>query len=176
MNRAYRTGLLVLALLPACAVYHYEDHLPGENVVFKDSGNRQAPVEEVAESGSVSPVSSESVAAPSVAAAEPEPAPGVEENRDPNAPPAWTKKTAFDAIERSKQVYYGVGRFYYQAPTKKELDKARAQADERAILELTKIVRASTNIKGDLDGVVIQETWQDNAQMAIYSLAKYTVK
>ncbi len=172
MNRACRTGLLVAALLPACAVYHYEDHLPGENVVFKDAAGRSsegggADSAIVVENNNPSTAPSAVEAPAATETADPS---------DPNAPPAWTKKTSFDAIERSKQVYYGVGRFYYQAPTKKELDKERAQADERAILELTKIVRASTNIKGDLDGVVIQETWQDNAQMAIYSLAKYTVK
>ena len=166
MRRSCQFILLAALLFPACAVYHYEDHLPGENVVFKNSSSDSAGDEVVT---STTPATATSVVS--------EPAPViVAPPADSSAAPAWTKKVAFDDIERGKQVYYGVGRFYYQAPTKKELDKAKAQADERAILELTKIVRSSTDIKGELDGVVIHDTWQDSAQMAIYSLAKYTVK
>ncbi len=167
MIRAYHIGLLLLPWLPACTVYHYADHLPGENVVFKDSGTGAN-----GEAGEQQTGAAELSVLNSGAAQNPLEA----KESDPHAPPAWTKKVAFDSIERGKQVYYGVGRFYYQAPTKKEVDKARGQADERAILELTKLVRSSTNITGELEGVIIQETWQDSAQMAIYSLARYILK
>ena len=99
------------------------------------------------------------------------------ESKEVSNHPDWIKKQAYDEIERGKQIFYGVGFSYYQAPTKKELDKAKEKATKTAVEKLTKYVLSTTQgVQEPLEGVIVNDEWQDNEQMTVYIRARFIIK
>lgn len=188
MKRWSLLALLSGFMVCGCNIYHYSTPIPGENVVFNDnttiSGGNDSPVS-ANTSGNVAEASAGEGVEASGESYEPGPltqeidvAKAQAESTDEvNGAPSWIGKQAFDEIDRGRQVFYGVGFSYYQAPTKKELDKARAKAEQSATDKLTNYVLSnSSNVTAPLEGVSVVESWQDLEQMALYTLVRYVNK